>query len=77
MKAKNVIFVLSLFLDRQLEFINPRIVRSPGQSTYAFLTELQEMANLTELDGNFIERLSFMHEACRFRTVSVGLSYFF
>uniref|UniRef100_A0AC34FCH9 Uncharacterized protein n=1 Tax=Panagrolaimus sp. ES5 TaxID=591445 RepID=A0AC34FCH9_9BILA len=56
-------------VDRQLEFINPHIVRSPGQSTYAFLKELREMANLTELDDNFIERLSFLHESCRFRTV--------
>jgi uncharacterized protein YozE (UPF0346 family) len=56
-------------VDRQLEFINPHIVRSPGQSTYSFLKELREMANLTELDDHFIERLSFLHEACRFRTV--------
>lgn len=60
-------FRFTLFLDRQLEFINPDLARRPGQTTYSYLHEIKEIA-LNELQSKFIDRLSFLHDACRYRT---------
>uniref|UniRef100_A0A914DL62 Uncharacterized protein n=1 Tax=Acrobeloides nanus TaxID=290746 RepID=A0A914DL62_9BILA len=53
-------------VDRQLEVINPELARRPGQSTYAYLYDIKELA-LPELQTKFIERLSFLHDASRYR----------
>jgi len=54
-------------VDRQLEVINPHLIRLPGESTNSFLQDVRETANLP-IDDGFIARLSFLHEVCRFRT---------
>uniref|UniRef100_A0AC34QVF9 Uncharacterized protein n=2 Tax=Panagrolaimus sp. JU765 TaxID=591449 RepID=A0AC34QVF9_9BILA len=55
------------FVDRQLEVINPHLVRLPGESTNMFLQDVREVGNLP-IDNEFIARLCFLHEVCRFRT---------
>ncbi|KAE9547742.1 hypothetical protein FO519_009045 [Halicephalobus sp. NKZ332] len=54
-------------VDRQLEVINPHLIRLPGESTNSFLKDVRETVNLP-IDDGFISRLSFLHEVCRFRT---------
>lgn len=61
--------------DRQLEFINPELARIPGESTYVYLKRIKLIA-LPELSEEFIARLAFLHEWCRFRPEMVNLSFF-
>ncbi|KAI1704828.1 NICE-3 protein [Ditylenchus destructor] len=53
-------------VDRQLEFIKPELARIPGESTYIYLKRIK-LIELPELSEEFIARLAFLHEWCRFR----------
>uniref|UniRef100_A0A7E4ZT89 PXA domain-containing protein n=1 Tax=Panagrellus redivivus TaxID=6233 RepID=A0A7E4ZT89_PANRE len=55
-------------IDRQLEKIHPSLARRPGQSTYAYLLHIRSLGQLNDLSDRFIERISLLHEVCRFRT---------
>uniref|UniRef100_A0A7E4ZUN2 PXA domain-containing protein n=1 Tax=Panagrellus redivivus TaxID=6233 RepID=A0A7E4ZUN2_PANRE len=60
-------------IDRQLEKIHPNLARRPGQSTYAYLLHIRSIGNFNDLSDHFIERISLLHEICRFRpTVPFG-----
>ncbi|KAI6178811.1 EGF-like domain-containing protein [Aphelenchoides besseyi] len=55
-------------VDRQLEFINPELIRNSGESTYCFLNRIRNMNIIPELTDEFVERLGFLHEWSRYRT---------
>lgn len=57
-------------LDRQLEFINPALIRDPGETTYSFLKRLRS-TSIPEMTESFVERLGFLHEWARYRTTPV------
>lgn len=58
-------------LDRQLEFINPELVRESGESTYSFLKRIRANS-MPDLKESFVERLGFLHEWARFRITPVS-----
>lgn len=49
-------------------------MRKSGESTYLYLTRIKSIA-LPELKDEFIARLSFLHEWCRYRTDQVNLFF--
>lgn len=53
-------------IDRQLEFINPELVRIAGESVYCYLSRMRDVA-LPSLSENVIGRIGILAEHCRFR----------
>uniref|UniRef100_A0AC35UFN2 EGF-like domain-containing protein n=1 Tax=Rhabditophanes sp. KR3021 TaxID=114890 RepID=A0AC35UFN2_9BILA len=53
--------------DRQLERINPELIRYQGESTYSFLIRLKTIA-LPDLSESLINQIGYLHEWCRHQT---------
>ncbi|CAD5206949.1 unnamed protein product [Bursaphelenchus okinawaensis] len=54
-------------IDRQLELINPTVLRGPGESTFSFLSKVKKEL-FPDLSDELIARIGYLHEWCRFRT---------
>lgn len=54
------------FLERQLEFINGDLGRIAGESMYAYLSRIRQIA-LPSLSEHLCERIGLLAEHCRYR----------
>ncbi|EJW82686.1 hypothetical protein WUBG_06404 [Wuchereria bancrofti] len=60
-------------IERQLEFINGDLVRIAGESMYAYLSRIRQIA-LPSLSEHLCERIGLLAEHCRYRHQPFGES---